>query len=240
MIKQDKLLVTGSSGLLGTELKKLLPTAHFTDIDNFDVTKPDMINRYLDDNKIETVLHAAAFMPPMKSDKNPAESININIVGTANVAMSCIKRNIRLVYISTDYVFKGDEGNYKEEDPVYPPNKYAWSKLGGECAVRLYDNSVIIRTSFGPKTFPYPKAFEDQWTSKEPVDKIAKKIAKVVNSDFVGIIHLGGEKKTVFEYSRQLPNAQEVEGFSRKSISGYNVPKDTSLNTDKYKKLFDS
>ncbi len=58
-------------------------------------------------------------------------------------------------------MLKGDQGNYKETDPVYPVNKYAWSKLGGECAVRMYDKSLIIRTTFGPNVFPYQKAFVD-------------------------------------------------------------------------------
>ncbi len=83
---------------------------------------------------------------------------------------------LQLVYISTDYIFKGDRGLYSETDAVYPSNKYAWSKPGGECAMRLYDKALIIRTSFGPNTFPYEKAFVDQWTSRESVSVIARKI----------------------------------------------------------------
>jgi hypothetical protein len=66
-----------------------------------------------------------------------------------------------LVYISTDYVFAGEKGMYKEQDELLPQNKYAWSKLGGECAVQMLDNYVIIRLSFGPDIFPYKAAFNN-------------------------------------------------------------------------------
>ena len=87
-------------------------------------------------------MHGAAFTSPPKINENPKLALDVNIVGTANLVRACMERNIKILYISTDYVFKGDRGMYKEDDPVFPANKYAWSKLGGECAVRLYDNSL--------------------------------------------------------------------------------------------------
>lgn len=71
-------------------------------------------------------------------------------------------------------------GNYKETDPVYPVNKYAWSRLGGECAARLYDKALIVRTTFGPNVFPYEKAFVGQWTSRESVSVVAMMISKLI------------------------------------------------------------
>src|SRR5690606_22152297 len=96
-------------------------------------------------------------------EKDPLNGIETNIIGTANVVKLCMKHSLRLIYISTDYVFSGDKGDYKENEPVHPVNKYAWSKLGGECAVRMYDKALIVRTSFGANVFPYDKAFVDQW-----------------------------------------------------------------------------
>ena len=119
----------------------------------------------------------------------------MNVIGTANVVKLCMQHGLRLTYISTDYVFRGDRGEYREEDPVYPVNKYAWSKLGGECAVRLYDRALIIRTSFGADEFPYGKAFVDQWTSRERVSVIAPMIVNAVQAEAEGMLHIGGARE---------------------------------------------
>ena len=71
----------------------------------------------------------------------------------------CFQRNIRLIYISTDYVFSGEKGNYNEQDELMPQNKYAWSKLGGECAVQMYKNSLIVRLCMTEKPFVHSKAY---------------------------------------------------------------------------------
>jgi dTDP-4-dehydrorhamnose reductase len=147
-----------------------------------------------------------------------------------------LKYEIKLVYISTDYVFRGDQGHYREEDPVYPVNKYAWSKLGGECAVRLYDKALIIRTTFGPNVFPFEKAFVDQWTSRESVRVIAGKIASVLDKDITGTIHVGGDRKTVFAYAKGLDPRREIGVLSIKDVS-FNVPTDTSLDCSRYDEI---
>ena len=68
--------------------------------------------------------------PSFKFGKLPLSYIAVNLLN-------------RLIYMSTDYVYPGTTGNYKEEDPLLPINDYAWTKLGGECAVQLYNNSLI-------------------------------------------------------------------------------------------------
>ena len=72
------------------------------------------------------------------------KSINLNIVGTANLVNVCSKLKIKLIYFSTSYVYPGTKGNYNERDAVLPWNNYAWSKLGGESAVQMYKNSLIL------------------------------------------------------------------------------------------------
>jgi dTDP-4-dehydrorhamnose reductase len=147
-----------------------------------------------------------------------------------------MKYRLKLIYLCTDYVFKGDCGNYKEDDPVFPVNKYAWSKLGGECAVRLYENSIIIRTTFGPNVFPYEKAFVDQWTSRESVSTIARMIAGLLDKDIRGTVHVGGKRKTVSEYARSLDRHKEIKELSIHDIN-FKVPADTSLNCELYDDL---
>ena len=94
-------------------------------------------------------------------EKNISRSISINIIGTSNVVKACEERNIKLIYFSTNYVYPGNKGNYRENDPIFPINNYAISKLGGECAVRLYKNSLILRISMTEKPFVHKFAFND-------------------------------------------------------------------------------
>jgi len=185
MLDEKTILYTGGSGLLGRELKKLLPYSLFPTHSEFDVTNYLTMNDYLKKINIKTIIHGAAFTSPPKVDKFPINALESNILGTSNIVKLCSENNVKLIYISTDYVFKGDRGNYSEEDSVYPVNKYAWSKLGGECAVRMYDNSLIIRTSFGDNVFPYEKAFVNQYTSRENVSTFAKKLVKIIDSGFL-------------------------------------------------------
>lgn len=224
-------IVTGGSGLLGRELQKRMPASHFPTRAELDVTQPDSIEKYISNKTFHGILHAAAFISPPKIDKDPILAIAVNIVGTANIVSSCIKRDKKIIYISTDYVFNGEKGNYSETDPVNPINKYAWSKLGGEAAVRMTDNHLIIRTSFGPRVFPYSQAYSDQWTSREPVDTIADKIVKLLEKDMTGVVHVGGRRKSVLDYAKALN--KDITAITRADAPSV-TPHDTSLNTKKY------
>jgi dTDP-4-dehydrorhamnose reductase len=226
-------LFTGGSGLLGRALRNLRPDALFPSSSEFDVTNYRQMQDWAHDRKVSVVVHAAAFISPPKIDQDPVRALDVNIVGTANVVRLCAALGARLVYISTDYVFRGDRGLYGEGDEVHPVNKYAWSKLGGECAVRLYDKGLIIRTSFGPETFPYEKAFADQWTSRQAVSVAARDILRAVDSDCLGVLHIGGPRTTVFDYARSLDPARTIQPLSVKDVP-FAVPKDTSLDTTRF------
>ncbi len=131
-----------------------------------------------------------------------------------------------MIYLSTDYVFDGDNGPYKTSDAINPINTYAITKASGELLVKTYENSLIIRTSFCEKQFPYEKAFEDQYTSRDYVDIIAPKILNCSLSDKKGIVHIGTERKTVLDLARKRrPNV----GTIKRSQVNFNVPRDTSF-----------
>ena len=236
MIDQKKILFTGGSGLLGLEFKKILPDIYYPSKTELDVTNYEQMDRYLGEGDWSVIAHAAAFTSPPIIDQDPLRAIDVNIIGTSNVVKLCMNYGLKLIYLCTDYVFKGDCGNYKEDDPVFPVNKYAWSKLGGECAVRLYDNSIIIRTTFGPNVFPFEKAFVDQWTSRENVSSIARMITELLNSDFTGTVHVGGKRKSVFAYAKGLDPAKEIKELSIHEIN-FKVPADTSMNCELYNSL---
>ena len=236
MIPQHRILFTGGSGLLGRAMQRLLPEARFPASAEFDVTDYPRMDAYVRGASFGLVVHAAAFTSPPKVEREPLRAMEVNIVGTANVVKLCMAHRLRLVYVSTDYVFRGDRGNYREDDPVHPVNKYAWSKLGGECAVRMYDDALIVRTSFGPDVFPYEKAFVDQFTSRESVSRFAAKLARLLEHEITGVIHVGGSRRTVFEYARSLDPARPLQGLSIREVS-FLVPADTSLDCSRYESL---
>lgn len=236
MTSDAAILFTGGSGLLGTAMRKLLPGALFPSSTECDVTDPAGMDAWAKSREIALVIHAAAFTSPPRIDQDPIRALEANVIGTANVVKFCAARGARLIYISTDYVFRGDRGHYAEEDELHPVNKYAWSKLGGECAVRLYDRGLIVRTSFGPDVFPYPKAFTDQWTSRESVSAVAAKIAKLARTDATGVVHVGGPRRTVFGYAKSLDASREIQELSIHDVN-FSVPADTSLDSKRYDEL---
>jgi dTDP-4-dehydrorhamnose reductase len=236
LAKKSRIIFTGGSGLLGSEFRKILPDIDYPSSKKFNIVDHTQMKTHVELEGFDLMIHAAAFTSPPAIDKDPLKALEVNIVGTANVVRLCMEYQARLIYICTDYVFRGDRGDYKENDPVYPVNKYAWSKLGGECAARLYDKTLIVRTTFGPSVFTYDKAFVDQWTSRESVSIIARKIAKLVDSDITGVIHVGGKRRTVYEYARSLDESREIGKLSINDVN-FAVPVDTSLNCEKYNEL---
>lgn len=227
-------LVTGGSGLLGGVFRRLLPAALFPSSTELDLRDPASMDRWLEGRTIAIVVHAAAFTSPPKVDQDPLRALETNVLGTAHLARLSAIHGWRLVYISTDYVFKGDRGPYREDDPVHPVNAYAWSKLGGECAVRLVPHHLIIRTSFGPDVFPYPKAFADQWTSRQSVSVTAVQMVALIETGAEGIVHLGGPRRTVLDYARSLDPAQSVAPLTRAEVP-FATPADTSLDTTRFR-----
>lgn len=226
-----KILLFGGSGTLGKELIKInkdiiSPIRNEVNVCNsFDVY--NCINKHQPD----IVIHAAGIIDNRVIEKNPQDAILNNIIGTANVAMQCCAFNTRLIYISTDYVYPGDRGNYKESDPIFPFNLYSWTKLGGECSVMAVKNHLIIRTSFGKNTFDYSEAFSDKWVSKDYVDVIAPMIYESAISPLTGILNIGTDRKTIYEYARQRnPNVKPIKIEERNFITPY----DNSLNLQKW------
>lgn len=230
------IIVTGGSGLLGSKLRELLTDADFPTSSEFDITDYNNMLKFMEKRRYSILLHCAAFTPPPKVEKDPIKGIEVNIVGTCNIVKLCQQYNMKLVYISTDYVFDGKKGNYVETDPVLPVNKYAWSKLGGECAVNMYDNHLILRLSFGPDEFPYSKAFYDQYTSRLPVSQIAKQIVTALTLPYKGTLHLGTTRRSVYEYAKSISPEKEIDTISIKDIS-LKLPEDTSLDTSLFMKF---
>ena len=143
---KDSLLVTGSNGQLGTELKKLLPDAVFTDAAELDITDAGAVRVFVRENQIETIINCAAYTAVDKAEDEEDLAYRINALGPENLA----KTGCRLVHISTDYVFNGKSCvPYEPSHETTPLSAYGRTKLAGERLV-LENNSraVIIRTAW--------------------------------------------------------------------------------------------
>lgn len=221
-----KTIVLGGTGLLGSELKKLDRDLVCLGKKDCDISNIYHLSDLFTIKEFDTVILAAAELT-----KAPIfELITTNIISSSNVAKACLLAKKRLVYISSDYVYPCTLGNYKETDPVLPVNNYAWSKLGGECAVRMVPNHLIIRTSFGASEFPHEHAYNNLWTSKDYVDVIAPMILEASKSDLTGIINIGTEKKSMLDYARR--RNPDITG---KPLTDNSSPKNSSLNISKWK-----
>src|SRR3989344_4752999 len=173
-------LITGAGGKLGKAIlaygiknrNLLTPTRN-----ELDITKKDSVDKYFNEHSIDEVIHCAAITSASICDKNPIEAIKTNSIGTAYLVDQCHEKDMRFIYISTDYVYPSIQGNYKESDKTNPFNLYAWTKLGGELAVKNLKNYCIIRTSFfDPNNIPFDTAFTDSFCSKILITEIAKNV----------------------------------------------------------------
>lgn len=223
-----KIVVTGRNGLLSSELKSIDEKIVTLSKEDFDIYEESIIDKLVKINP-DVVIHAAAITSSEEVSKNPIPAMRINIIGTTRIAEYCYSYGKRMVFISTDYVYPGTKGNYIESEAVLPNNDYAWSKLAGECSTKMVKNHLIIRTSFGPSKFPYDSAWTNQTVSKDYVDVIAPMILKASTSDAIGVMNIGTEPKSMYEYAtkRNKVNKSELK-----------TPRNFTLNMDRYNYLF--
>ncbi len=180
------------------------------------------------------MIHAGAITRPMViHEDNPKLSIKTNIIGTSNVVLMCERYNKKIVYISTDYVYEGTDGNYKEKDALKPFTKYGWSKLGGECAVQMYDNHLILRMAMNKKPFPHPKALIDMKKSLMWIKDAASVTLKLL--DETGTVNVGGKSQSVYDFVKE--ENPKIKPILLDDIPDVNMATDCSMDTTKMKML---
>ncbi len=236
MINNSKIVVTGGSGRFAQSLKKVKSKYKFIypSKNSLNIINVNSIKKFLKKEKPTSVLHLAALSRPMvQHEKNISKSINLNIIGTANLVNICSELKIKLIYFSTSYVYPGKKGNYKEHDTLLPWNNYAWSKLGGECAVQMYKNSLILSVSMTEKPFIHKKAFANVKMNFLFHEELAKILVKII--DKKGIINVGGPALTVYKFAKKYNS--NVQKISVKKNSIYNYPLNPYMNLSKLKKI---
>ena len=117
-----KILITGGSGLLGSNLIKILQKNHdvfYPTHKEMDILDYSKILNYISDTLPNIVIHCAAIAKFINAEKQPINTIDTNIIGTCNIVKACAEYNIKMIYISTSHVFDGEQGNYKSTDNFF-------------------------------------------------------------------------------------------------------------------------
>jgi dTDP-4-dehydrorhamnose reductase len=149
------ILITGSKGQLGNEMQvaaPLFPSFQFiyTDVDELDITNKAAIQEFVSNNQIDAIINCAAYTAVDKAEDDVDLCYKINATAVQNLGEVAAEKGLKMIQVSTDYVFDGT--NYKpytEDEPVSPTSVYGKSKLAGEKALlQVYPQSVIIRTSW--------------------------------------------------------------------------------------------
>lgn len=205
-----KILVTGCNGQLGNELRDLFEANHpgittYIDKDDLDITNADAVRSYLRRNDYSHIINCAAYTAVDKAEEEKLACASVNIDGIANLASNADELGIKIVHISTDYVFDGKTYlPYKESDKVSPLSQYGTSKRKGETALLgLAPESVIIRTGWLYSS--YGHNFVKTILNKAKTDKEI-----LVVSDQIGTP----------TYAADLAKAIETIVFARQWVSG--------------------
>jgi len=230
--------LTGGSGRLGRELVALLPGIAVPGSSQCDVTDPGSVLRTAHALSPRVIVHAAAYTDVAGAENDRARCWRVNVGGTRNVAEAARQVGAKLVHISTDYVFFGDAGGYGEDDPPGPVrNYYALSKLAAEEVARTAPDHLVLRTSFRPRAWPHPEAYEDLYTSQDYVDVIAPDIARLISRAWdvsFTTLHVATERKSVLELARL--RAPDVRAAS-KANAPVPLPDDVSLDVSRWSAL---
>lgn len=271
-----RVLLTGATGLLGynvlyhlvekgynvvaTYRNMVLKTkSHMVEWVKIDLENQQEILRILEDFRPDVIIHSAAYTDVDGCEVNKEKALRINYCATRAIAIAAVKTGCKVVYVSTDYVFDGEKGLYKEDDVVNPVNYYGLTKLLGEAVVlsTLPGNNLVVRTSglyghspTGKKNFGIQAlenlinhkeiyAFYDQYLSPTYAFFLAEKIVEAVENGVTGVLHMAGERLSRYDFAKALAKTLGVEDSLVKPISIRDAkllarrPRDSSLDTSR-------
>lgn len=209
-----KILVTGVKGQLGYDVVNELTgrgiEAVGVDIDEMDITDASSVDKVIKETSPDAVIHCAAYTAVDAAEENQELCRRVNADGPRNIARVCKKLDIKMMQISTDYVFAGEGDNFwKPEDEGCPQSVYGQTKYEGELAVReLLDKYFIVRIAwvFGingknfvrtmlnlARTHDTIRVVNDQFGSPTYTYDLARLLADMVVTDKYGIYHATNE-----------------------------------------------
>ncbi len=273
-----RLLITGASGHLGGYLLRQLSQAGTPPIawsgsrrtplfevplEPVDLAEPDLVAVAFRRARPDAVIHAAALSSVAECYQKPERARQVNVAGTTQLAELAAEAGCRLVFVSTDLVFDGERGGYREEDAPAPLSIYGRTKAAAEQAVLATPRGLVARVSllFGPSLTGRPsffdqqltalrqrqplRLFEDEWRTPLSLVTAAQALVELAAADCTGILHVGGpERMSRLEMGQRLAaslGADEsvlVPTRREQNPAPEPRPRDASLDSSRWRRLF--
>ena len=227
-MSKKRILVTGGNGRFAKILreKNSKLNLYFASKKECNILKESSIIKIFKKVKPDIILHTAGLSRPMSiHEKDIKKSINLNIIGTANLVKICELFKVKIIYFSTGYVYEGIKGNYKETDPVKPFNNYGLSKLGGECSVSMYHNHLILRVTMTEKPFIHKSAYSNLISNFMYHEDLVEILPKIINKK--GIINIGGKSQSIYDFAKS--KKLNLKKIKAKKSSGLPLRQDMNL-----------
>ncbi len=276
--EDSRLLITGASGQLGSyllaELRRRGRSAvawshqrggqHFGfPLTPINLANDEQIERGFSSARPATIVHAAAMSRMDECYREPELAQRINVGGTRRLAELARASGARLVFVSTDLVFDGEQGNYRETDPARPLSCYGRTKREAESFVLDCPSSVVVRISllFGPSLCGRPTFYDqqraalrerrsfalfyDEWRTPLAYPVAAAALLAIADSTVTGLLHVGGpERLSRYEAGRRFAQFLGLDPTPLESRSRLDAPlaeprpADTSLDSSRFRSLF--
>lgn len=268
-----KILITGASGLLGSKIVKLaegryeiIPTHRqrslFPNSVEMDITKREEVLKVIQKSKPDVLIHAAGETNVDKCETDKEWAWKANVEGTKNISEACRKTGVKLIFVSTDYIFSGEKGLYTESDSANPINYYGLTKLKGEEIVeKNCENYAIARASAIYGWHPWKSNFatwiisflrqgmnmnvvEDHYDSPTLAENLAEVVLKMVEKEATGIYNTAGsERINRYNFALNIAkifslNEDLIKPIKMKDLRAWVAkrPRDSSLIVDKAQK----
>ena len=256
-----KILIFGASGQLGLELSKalqgdLIKVYNSNEIEDgykLDLTNFSMVEDFILNKKPDIIINTVAITDVDKCETEKDIAYKVNAEAVKHIVRAARVIETYFIQISTDYVFDGQKGLYKEEDLPHPINYYGLTKLLGDTYALSYDNSLVIRTSgiFRNKGFPiyvYKTLKENKevnafkgYYSPISARKLAEAINEIIQYRKTGIINIAGERVSRYELALKIKEKFNLDGIIKEvdNVKSWTAkrPFDSSLDISKAKKL---
>ena len=230
-----KIFVIGTNGQLGREIKRQFGKKYklfLHDIDTLDITDINSIDHVIGDVKPDILINAAAYTNVEKAEEDCDNAFKVNAIGAENLAIICKKYDVKLVHISTDYVFDGTKDTpYDEFDHHNPLSVYGKSKSWGEKLIQqvggkyfilrtswLYgDGNNFVRTMLRlAKEKSEIAVVGDQYGTPTYTKDLCWCIEKLIHTEFYGIYHASNEGNCSWcEFAKEIMTVAECKTIIR-------------------------
>lgn len=228
-----RIAITGAKGRLASELLKLSWPGHELrrwTREDADLSKWEPTEALFARELPQLVIHTAASTDLVKCENDKQYGWENVALPAIHVARACAQIGTRLVHVSTDYVFSGEEPvhpipTWMRPDPL---NFYSMCKVAAESAARVVPDHLVLRTTMKARApWKHPQAPQDMWISHSYFDEVAAYLHKVAASDQQGIVHFGARDVNVYEFAKQ--DRPDVKPVQRSDIGTLRLPRDVRL-----------